>query len=67
MLQIKGWEYAFKNKEEIVDLIYNKYSQKSKESLLFEAVQTEKLFKTDLFKIGAIVPELIKIKCRNVQ
>ena len=59
----KGWEYAFKNKEEIVDLIYNKYSQKkSKESLLFEAVQTEKLFKTNLFKIGAIVPELIKLK-----
>ena len=25
----KGWEYAFKNKEEIVDLIYNKYSQKN--------------------------------------
>ena len=58
----KGWEYAFKNKEEIVDLIYNKYSQKkSKESLLFEAIQTEKLFKTNLFKIGAIVPELIKL------
>ena len=58
----KGWEYAFKNKEEIVDLIYNKYSQrKSKESLLFEANQTEKIFKTNVFKIGAITPELIKL------
>lgn len=58
----KGWEYAFKNKEEIVDLIYNKYSQrKTKESLLFEALQTEKIFKTNVFKIGAIAPELIKL------
>mgnify|MGYP000851125610 FL=1 len=58
----KGWEYAFKNKEEIVDLIYNKYTQrKSKESLLFEAIQTEKIFKTNVFKIGAIAPELIKL------
>ena len=58
----KGWEYAFKNKEEIVNLIYNKYTQrKTKESLLFEANQTEKLFKTNVFKIGAITPELIKL------
>ena len=58
----KGWEYAFKNKEEIVDLIYNKYSKrKTKESLLFEANQTEKIFKTNVFKIGAIAPELIKL------
>ena len=58
----KGWEYAFKNKEEIVDLIYNKYTQrKTKESLLFEANQTEKIFKTNVFKIGAIAPELIKL------
>ncbi|AXX90542.1 ABC transporter substrate-binding protein [Arcobacter suis] len=58
----KGWEYAFKNKEEIVELIYNKYSKrKTKESLLFEANQTEKIFKTNVFKIGAIAPELIKL------
>jgi two-component system, NarL family, sensor histidine kinase EvgS len=58
----KGWEYAFKNKEEIVNLIYNKYTQrKTPESLLFEANQTEKLFKTNVFKIGAITPELIKL------
>ncbi len=58
----KGWEYAFKNKEEVVNLIYNKYTQrKTKESLLFEAHQTEKIFKTNVFKIGAIAPELIKL------
>lgn len=58
----KGWEYAFKNKEEIVELIYNKYTKiKTKESLLFEANQTEKIFKTNVFKIGAIAPELIKL------
>ncbi len=58
----KGWEYAFKNKEEIVDLIYNKYTKrKTKESLLFEANKTEEIFKTNIFKIGAIAPELIKL------
>ena len=58
----KGWEYAFANKEEIVTLIYEKYTQrKSKESLLFEAEQTEKIFKTNIFKIGAIAPELLKL------
>lgn len=58
----KGWEYAFKNKEEIIDLIYNKYSKrKTKESLLYEANKTEELFKTNIFKIGAIAPELIKL------
>lgn len=58
----KGWEYVFKNKEEIVDLIYNKYSKrKTKEALLYEANQTEQIFKTNIFKIGAITPELIKL------
>ncbi|MGE3592067.1 MAG: ABC transporter substrate-binding protein [Arcobacter sp.] len=58
----KGWEYAFKNKQEIIDLIYEKYSKrKSKEALLFEANQTEQLFKTNIFRIGAITPELIKL------
>ena len=58
----KGWEYAFNNKKEIVDLIYNNYSQrKTKESLIYEANETQRLFKTDIFKIGAVVPELIKL------
>jgi polar amino acid transport system substrate-binding protein len=58
----KGWEYAFAHKEETIDVIYNQYSKiKSKEALLFEAHQTEKIFKRDVFTIGAIVPELIKL------
>jgi len=61
----RGWEYAFKHKEEIVDIIYEKYSKKkSKESLMYEAQKTEKLFKTNIFKIGAVVPELIKLNAQ---
>ncbi|MCX6076122.1 MAG: ABC transporter substrate-binding protein [Campylobacterales bacterium] len=58
----KGWEYAFANKSEIVDLIYEKYSKKkSKDALLFEANQTEKIFRTHIYKIGSISPELVKL------
>jgi len=58
----KGWEYAFAHKSETVDVIYNQYSKiKSKEALLFEANETEKIFKRDVFTVGAIVPELIKL------
>ncbi len=61
----RGWEYAFKNKQEIIELIYDKYSKaKSKESLLYEASVTEKLFKTNIFKIGATVPELIQLNAQ---
>ena len=60
-----GWEYAFEHKKEIVDIIYDKYSKKkSKESLMYEANVTQRLFKTDIFKIGAIVPELIKLNAQ---
>jgi len=58
----KGWRYALENKKEIVELIYDKYSkEKSIEALLFEADKTDQLFKRDIFKIGAIVPELIQL------
>ncbi|MDD2697990.1 MAG: transporter substrate-binding domain-containing protein [Arcobacteraceae bacterium] len=58
----KGWEYAFSHKEETVNLIYDKYSKrKSKEALLYEAKATEKIFKKEIFTIGAIVPELLKL------
>lgn len=61
----KGWEYAFAHKREIVDLIYEKYTRaKTKESLLYEADKTEQLFKTNVFKIGAIVPELIQLNAQ---
>ncbi|RLA76733.1 MAG: hypothetical protein DRG78_18510, partial [Epsilonproteobacteria bacterium] len=58
----KGWKYAFAHKKEIVDLIYDKYTKrKSKKSLLYEANETQKLFKTNIFKIGAVVPELVEL------
>jgi class 3 adenylate cyclase/ABC-type nitrate/sulfonate/bicarbonate transport system substrate-binding protein len=39
---LKGWAYALANKEATVDLILNQYSKrKSREALMFEAVQTE--------------------------
>jgi len=61
----KGWEYAFDHKEEIVNLIYDKYSKrKSKETLYYEAIATQKLFKTDTFSIGAVVPELIVLNAQ---
>lgn len=57
----KGWEYALKNKEEIVEIIYDKYSQhKSKEALLFEANEVEKLVMPDIYKIGEIDKALLK-------
>ncbi|RLA74690.1 MAG: hypothetical protein DRG78_21155, partial [Epsilonproteobacteria bacterium] len=58
----KGWEYAFKHKEEIVDLIYTKYSsKKSKEALLYEADKIEQLFRLKKFQIGSIIPELLEL------
>lgn len=58
----KGWEYAFAHKKEIVDLIYDKYTKrKSKDALMYEANKTEKLFKTNIFAVGSVVPELIKL------
>ena len=57
----KGWLYALENKEEIVDLIYNKYSKlKSKKALLFEANQTEKLVLSDIYDIGSINESLLE-------
>jgi signal transduction histidine kinase/ABC-type nitrate/sulfonate/bicarbonate transport system substrate-binding protein len=58
----KGWAYALDNKEEIVDLIYEKYTQhKSKGALLYEAEKTDNIFKRSIFQIGAIAPELVKL------
>lgn len=53
---IKGWEYAFNNIEETVDIILKKYNtqNKSKEALIYEANELKKLayYKTD--KLGQI-------------
>lgn len=59
---IKGWEYAFENIEETVDLILKKYNtqSKSKEALIYEANELKKLayYKTD--KLGHIEKKKIE-------
>lgn len=59
---IKGWKYALENKEEIADLIIQKYNtqNKSKEALLFEAKQIEYLMLTNVYPIGSIDIERIQ-------
>jgi len=50
---LKGWEYAMKNTDEIIELIYNKYSKRhSKEHLAFEAEKMKKLILSDVVPIG---------------
>ncbi len=50
---LKGWDYALSHKEEIVDLILRRYSQrKSRDALLFEAIRTEALIQPDLITLG---------------
>ncbi len=57
---IKGWKYALEHKEELVDIIYNKYSKaKSKEALLYEAHKTHKLMMPEVFDIGSINEEIV--------
>jgi PAS domain S-box-containing protein len=50
---VKGWEYALKNPEEIVDLILAKYSTRhSRKHLLFEARESQKLILPNIVEIG---------------
>ncbi len=52
---IKGWEYALKNQEELVDVIYAKYSKEaSKESLRNEAMEIQKLILPFTYDVGSI-------------
>jgi polar amino acid transport system substrate-binding protein len=52
----KGWEYALKHKEEVVDLILKKYNtqKKSKGHLLFEAQETIKMMLPNVYPIGSV-------------
>ncbi len=52
---IKGWKYALEHKRELIDIIYEKYSQaKSKKALLYEAYKTEQLIMPHIFDVGYI-------------
>ncbi len=54
----RGWEYALKHKEEIVELILNEYNtqSKSKDALFFEANEIEKIMLPKIYPIGSIDP-----------
>jgi len=53
----QGWSYALAHKEEMVDLIENKYNRgRSRPQLLFEAQQTERLMHPDLIEVGYMNP-----------
>ncbi|WP_372880254.1 diguanylate cyclase [Psychromonas sp.] len=53
---LKGWQYAFANMPETVDLIFAKYNQQNltKEALLFEGAALKKLSYLDTDVIGTI-------------
>lgn len=54
---LRGWKYAMAHQEEMVDLILAKYPQKhSREHLLFEGVESEKLIHPELIELGYINP-----------
>jgi hypothetical protein len=54
---VKGWEYALKNPAEIIDLILAKYSTRhSREHLLFEARESQKLILPNIIEIGYMNP-----------
>jgi signal transduction histidine kinase/ABC-type nitrate/sulfonate/bicarbonate transport system substrate-binding protein len=51
----KGWKYALNNKEEIINIIYEKYSHNiSKEDLRIEANEIERLILPKTYDIGSI-------------
>ncbi|PHO13594.1 hypothetical protein CPG38_02495 [Malaciobacter marinus] len=64
----KGWEYALKNKKEIIDIIYNKYSKlKSKEALFYEAKKIEKVMLLDAYKLGEVRKTIIEDELKRAK
>lgn len=59
---LKGWERAFSNIEETVDLILKKYNtqNRSRDALLFEANRLKKLAYDEGIALGDIKPERVK-------
>jgi ABC-type nitrate/sulfonate/bicarbonate transport system substrate-binding protein/signal transduction histidine kinase len=53
---LKGWEYAFENIQETVELIHKKYNPKNKsiDALMYEAKELKKLAYVDDIKLGDI-------------
>jgi diguanylate cyclase (GGDEF)-like protein/PAS domain S-box-containing protein len=54
---LKGWYYAMTHKEEMVDIIYNKYSSKHpKDFYLHESREMDEMLKPELVEIGYMNP-----------
>ena len=52
-----GWRYAMTHKDEIVDLILKRYSQRrDRDSLMYEAEQMEDLIQPELVEVGYMNP-----------
>ena len=64
---IKGWEYALNHKEELIDIIIEKYNtqNKSREALSFEANQIESFMLRNLYPIGSIDLEKLQSISNN--
>ncbi|MCK4950789.1 MAG: PAS domain S-box protein [Gammaproteobacteria bacterium] len=56
---LKGWRYALENREEIIDLILEKYNPQgfSRDHLVYEAREMEKLIIPDFVEIGSLEPD----------
>ena len=59
---LKGWQYAFNNLNEAVDVVFEKYNQQnlSKEALLFEAIALKKLAFLNTKTLGVIDENKLK-------
>ena len=54
---LRGWDYAMRHQEEIVDLILAKYpNQNTRDYYLFEARQMVPMFRSDIIEIGYMSP-----------
>ncbi len=54
---IRGWQYAFANQAEIIDLIFDKYTQHhSKAHLAYEAKRMEMLVQPNIVEMGYMNP-----------
>lgn len=54
---LKGWDYALKHPEEIIDLIVNRYgSGKSRDALRYEADKMQALMHPEIIPIGYMYP-----------
>jgi len=64
---IKGWNYALTHKKEIVNLILKKYNNqnKSKKALLYEAQQIENLMLPNVYPVGSIDENRVKLIAEN--